>query len=356
MKRVQQLLIFLSLTNFAFGQDTTYFDSEWKLSNRENYKFYRIEKKEKNKWLRTDYYKEGNQLQMIGFYTSINPDIRTGYFEWYFSNGKLKHKGTYSNDKEIGEHLWYSDKGNFEAVENYLNGKLDGIYKEYHKSTGTVSIETSFTNGIQNGFTKFYREDGSLDSEGEFRKGDKFGTWQLYDSSGKLIGTKDYKTEYLIPEANMFLRLPNSNWSLSDKTGGDLVQYIFKRESIVDSKGREIIPAIMVYVDDASMYKNDVTLFSIWKQKPIMERGVKVDKILTKNDKDYPLTYKNSFMYKCHYTENNMEHILYMIHIINSENKGIQIYMDMTKDIAVDYESEFLNSINSIKEQKSLRK
>jgi len=343
-------LIFFSIN--AFGQDTTYFDSEWKETNKNNCKFYRVDKKENDKWLRTDYYKEGNQIQMKGYVTSINPEIKTGYFEWYFSNGELKHKGNYSDDKEIGEHLWYSDNGNLEAVENYKNGKLDGEYKEYHKSTGKISNETSFSNGLQNGYTKYYREDGSLHSEGEFKNGDRFGNWKYYDNSGNIIGTNDFKTEYLIPEAKLFLKLPNSNWSLTDKTDGDLTQYIFKREAISDSKGREIIPAIMIYIDDASKYKQDVTLFAVWKQKPFIEKGIKIDKILTQNDKDYPLTYKNSYFYKCHYSDKDFDHILYMIYIINADNKGIQIYMDMTKDIAIDYEQELLNTVNSIKEEK----
>lgn len=34
---------------------------------------------------------------------------------------------------------------------------------------------------------------------------------------------------------------------------------------------------------------------------------------------------------------------------VNANNKGIQIYLDMTKDTAEDYESEFWTTINSIK-------
>ena len=160
------------------------------------------------------------------------------------------------------------------------------------------------------------------------------------------------KLDISIKEANMLLYMPNSFWKLVDYQKGNLTQYIFKRESIKNTSGLDIVPAIMIYVDDAREYKQDITTYSIWKQKPFMEKGVNVDKILTWNDTDYPLSYPNSLFYKCHYTADNIEHILYMIHIINKHNKGIQIYMDITKDIDEQYIEEFLAVIKSIKEQK----
>jgi transcriptional antiterminator len=48
--------------------------------------------------------------------------------------------------------------------------------------------------------------------------------------------------------------------------------------------------------------------------------------------------------------ENARAHNLYMIHIINKDSKGIQIYLDMTKDIEKDYEQEFWTVIRSIRE------
>jgi len=77
-------LIFFSIN--AFGQDTTYFDSEWKETNKNNCKFYELTKR-KMTMVANRLYKEGNQIQMKGYVTSINPEIKTGYFEWYFSMG-----------------------------------------------------------------------------------------------------------------------------------------------------------------------------------------------------------------------------------------------------------------------------
>jgi hypothetical protein len=161
---------------------------------------------------------------------------------------------------------------------------------------------------------------------------------------------QDTTREFIIKEADLIIKMPNSKWTLTDYKKGKLAQYIFKRESIIDSQGGEIIPAIMVYVEDAKSYEQDVTVYAIMKQKPLMENGVKIDKILTQNDTDYPISYTNSYFYKCHYNDNGMDHILYMIFIINKDNQGIQLYMDMTQDIAGEYEKEFIEAIKSIKE------
>jgi hypothetical protein len=39
-----------------------------------------------------------------------------------------------------------------------------------------------------------------------------------------------------------------------------------------------------------------------------------------------------------------------MIHILNKDKTGIQIYMDMTKDIAGKYEEEFVEILRTTKE------
>jgi len=171
-----------------------------------------------------------------------------------------------------------------------------------------------------------------------------------FDSKGK-VSITDSKTEYIIEEAKMFLKLPNSNWNLTDKIDGNIAQYYFKRMPIIDKNGNKIIPAIMVFVENASKYEQDVVLYSVCKRKPFVENGIKIEETLIQENENYPLTYKNALFMKSSYTSGGLDHILYMMHIITKENKGIQVYMDMTKDIVVDYESEFWTTIKSMREQ-----
>jgi hypothetical protein len=156
--------------------------------------------------------------------------------------------------------------------------------------------------------------------------------------------------DYKIPEAHMTLALPNKKWKLATHSGNGTFEYIFKRDPIPDSSGRQIIPAIMVYVEDAEKYQQDVTLFSITKSGPFLQRGVKIDQTLIQTKKEYPLTYKNAFFIKASYTQDGLAHILYMIYIINKANKGIQVYLDMTKELEERHGQEFWTTIRSIRE------
>jgi hypothetical protein len=245
--------------------------------------------------------------------------------------------------------LWYGDKGNIEAKENYKNGQLNGPYEEYHPN-GQLMDKSSFIAGLQNGWTIYYREDGSKQSEGNFKNGNRDGEWKYYDAGGKIEGTTTFKIDYEIKEAKMFLQLPNDEWSLADKSDKGLMQYIFKRNEIVDSSGRAIVPAIMLYIEDVK--DQDLVTYSMQKRLGFSKNAIKVEKILTPSNKDFPLPYKNAMVMMTSYTDMGLDHILYMVYIITKENKGLQLYMDMTKGIAGEYEKEFWTALQSIKELK----
>lgn len=342
-------ILFLTfITQLCLGQDTIFFDAKWKPSTKENSAFFRIDQKTDNKWTRTDYFFSTRQPQMKGTYSSLNPEIEDGYFEWFHPNGKLKHKGNYEKGKEVGEHLWYNPNGNLEAKENYKNGLLNGEYEEYYPN-GKIIDKTSFVDGLQSGWTVYFRETGSKQSEGNFKNGHRDGEWKFYNEKGALDGKTIFKIEYEIPEAKMFIQLPNDEWSLTNKVTNDLTQYIFKRNEIIDSLGRTIIPAIMLYIEDAKEYDQDLVQYSIRKRMMFKSVSLKVDSIITPSSNDYPIPYENSLITLTSYSDKGFDHILFMIHIITKENKGIQLYMDMTKELAAEYEQEFWTTLKSLK-------
>ena len=334
----------------CFAQDTLYFDAEWKPASKANFEYYQINAKNGDKWSRTDYFKS-NKIQMRGTYSSLHPETEEGYFEWFHPNGKLRHKGNYTNGLAIDEHLWYHDNGNLEAKEHYKNGKLDGNYEEFHPN-GALMNQSNFLEGVPNGWSIYYRDDGSKLMEGNIIQGNRNGEWKFYDETGKVESTNIFRIDYDIPEAGMSIKLPNDNWSLANHTNKILVQYTFKRAEIKDSNGEPIIPAIMIYVEDASSFKQDIVSYSIQKRLQFNKVNLKItNKILIPTNEEFPFSaFPNAMMMTATYSQAGKEHIFYMIYIINNENKGIQIYMDMTKDIAEQYEQEFINVLKSIKE------
>jgi len=147
----------------------------------------------------------------------------------------------------------------------------------------------------------------------------------------------------------LLFKLPNNEWNtVIHKSPG---VYIFKRNPITDSAGRHIIPAIMIYTEDATTYKQDITIFTGKKMQPFLDRGVKVPKIINWQDKDYPLTFKNALFMQGTYSDDNVDHIIFMMYILDKHDNGIQVYMDMTKEVAAKYESEFWTTIRSLKEK-----
>lgn len=349
MKKLLATLLLGSFCYVVTAQDTTYFDVDWNPTTKSESKYYRIQIKEVNLWTRADFWSNNNQLQMKGKLSSLEPELKEGYYEWFHENGQLKHKGNYLNGKETGEHLWYSTEAKIEAIENWSQGVMNGKFEEYH-SNGNLSIRSAFLNGLQSGSTEYYREDGTKQSEGNFLNGNRDGEWKYFGVSGELVGTNTFQTEFEIPEASIFLKLPNDEWYLANQSNEGMTQYIFKRNEIIDPEDRKIVPAIMLYIEDASNYKGDATIFSIAKRTPFMEKGIKIETTLIQSDKNYPLSFKNGYFMKASYSSSGLDHIFYMIHFITDDDNAVQIYMDMTKDIAGEYESEFWTTIKSLRE------
>ncbi|HEV3411142.1 MAG TPA: hypothetical protein VG101_01635 [Puia sp.] len=154
-----------------------------------------------------------------------------------------------------------------------------------------------------------------------------------------------------IPKTHIALQLPDSNWYASHETDTAKGIYFYKRNPVIDSEGRSIIPAIMVFVEDATRYDGDVITFAAAKLGQFSNRGIRIDQIMIHSTKDCPLKYKNGLLEICSYTDNNIDHRIYMIFLMDKEKHGFQIYLDMTKSIGKKYEDEFQDVIRSIKEE-----
>jgi hypothetical protein len=146
----------------------------------------------------------------------------------------------------------------------------------------------------------------------------------------------------------LIMKLPNDNWSLAVNKQPSM--YVFKRKPIIDAEGRSVIPAIMVYAEDATDYKQDVPSFWAEKTKPFIDKGLTTVKVLTWQDKDYPLSMKGAIFVQGAYTDQGTDHVLYMNYMIDKHNTGIQVYLDMTKELFATYGNEFWDTIHSIRE------
>ncbi|MEZ4936890.1 MAG: hypothetical protein R2799_04785 [Crocinitomicaceae bacterium] len=149
-----------------------------------------------------------------------------------------------------------------------------------------------------------------------------------------------------IKEAKIKFDLPNDKWSLADqKSMEGLSLYVFKREGLLDSDGREVISNIAVIIEHAPDTLG-VVEFSLFKR---MQVPIQIEKVLTSMDEQPLLHFVNAIGYKGSYTdENELAHTVYIVHLIN-ENKGVQIIMDITSNLFGVIEEEFLETLKSIK-------
>jgi hypothetical protein len=149
-----------------------------------------------------------------------------------------------------------------------------------------------------------------------------------------------------IEEAKISLNLPNEKWELKDKVNQNGMQiYFFKREPVVDSIGREVIPNISVIVEDVD--KNlDVVTYSAMKRSKV---NFEVLDVFTQDEGLIDI--KNAIGYKGKYVDQYGDHTVYVVHIINNK-KGLQIFFDVLTGLFNELDNEFKLTLKSIKKVK----
>jgi antitoxin component YwqK of YwqJK toxin-antitoxin module len=83
-------------------------------------------------------------IKFVGEFDEKN--LRNGYWEGYFSNGKIKWKGNYINGKKDGYWVIYYFNGNLMWKGNYVNGIEEGYWENYYYN-GNLWEKGNYING-----------------------------------------------------------------------------------------------------------------------------------------------------------------------------------------------------------------
>ena len=151
---MKTLLILIAVFSFlrVYSQDTIYFDKDWKKTSKSGAKFYRIHSKEGSKTKIADYYIT-DTLQMTGFAKAYDPGesddslIKDGPFVYYTSKGKISSKGSYENNKRVGEWMTFYPEGQLHMTENYdSQERRSGSFVIYYPD-GKVRRSDFYING-----------------------------------------------------------------------------------------------------------------------------------------------------------------------------------------------------------------
>lgn len=129
-------------------------------------------------WL--EYFTDGS-LKARGHYTQ---DKRTGQWEFFYPGGQLEQKGYYTDTGlPTGKWLWYYQDGSLLREEQYLNGLLDGMMTEYDQEGKTLT-SGDYIEGLEEGF--WFLDHGDHREEGEYVAGMRQGIWKHFYPDGSL--------------------------------------------------------------------------------------------------------------------------------------------------------------------------
>lgn len=159
-----------------------------------------------------------------------NNGKRTGAWEKYYNNKRIRYKGQFENGKEIGVFKFYSalnsdhpiaiktfDKSSSIAEVKFYteqgilesNGHMDikkrvGKWWYYHKDGETIMSEENYEDGELNGESKTFYESGEITEILYYSKGKLHGNAKRYDIKGALVSDLTYKNGILHGLAKYF--------------------------------------------------------------------------------------------------------------------------------------------------------
>lgn len=181
-KNKQQLETFVRKTISYFDaiKTTRIADAEKRKTTKTFYTFDNRSVNGKGEWRTTD---KGTQL--------------AGPWEFYYSNGQVKSKGTL-NDRQNKEGSWifYNENGTIDEQNNYIDGKLEGKRLSWYNN-GLLYAEENYKAGELEGLRKQYYYNGLLRFTELYSNGKKNGTSVGYDIADYLYFTCNYKNDEL---------------------------------------------------------------------------------------------------------------------------------------------------------------
>lgn len=202
MKSILNLVLLLFISLSAFSQTPTpvskiiYFDSIWKESTEDNYKYYRIIKDyytDRNTYNVSNYYKSGT-LEMAGMSSNKDYLVKEGQFAHYYENGNKKTVSKYTKSKPVGkQYHWYENgqpKSEIEYLENQkeidTDPKINQFYNSQHVQT--VIDGNGEYEDLNNGFFE----------SGKIKNGFHDGNWKGRSKKPNYTFVENYENGKLI--------------------------------------------------------------------------------------------------------------------------------------------------------------
>jgi hypothetical protein len=155
--RLAILMLFICTSAVSYGQkvDTIFLNSNFDLADRESSSYFRIVKTitKGKQYEIAEYYKTGEPY-MKGMYSSLNPEVREGEFNWFYKNGTKKRLQRYAKNELLLETNW--DENGNEPKKQEVK-KVDAFAPDKEYDFVSLEKQPVYPGGIKN-FYKYLRQ------------------------------------------------------------------------------------------------------------------------------------------------------------------------------------------------------
>jgi len=187
--------------------------------------------------------------------------LKQGYWKKQYSNGSLKYKGGFINDKPVGEFRRYFENGQLKALMifdkkselvntiiyyedgrlaaegQYIKNKKDSTWNYYSYYSQTLVCKESYINGLKHGISIKYYNNGNFSEELEWKDDAKDGKWNQYFESREIkmksfykSGLRDgyfklfYKSGQIEIEGQYINNRKHDYWTYYDENGNTILK------------------------------------------------------------------------------------------------------------------------------------
>ncbi len=225
MKYIITILgLFIGL--IAFGQDTIYYNKDWKRCTKENAEYFRVISLDADGvpiGKVKDYYITG-ELQWEGYLSYCDKydnskDSCDGYCVWYYKNGNKVRESNFSNNILIGTTTFWHEDGRIVSEQFFSNSELSKTTLYYYYENDNLQAVINEKDGEKDGVCSYYNEYGLLTNMATFKKGKLNGLLVSYDELEKIKTIQEYSEDE--PVDNFWIVLNNNDVKIEKRFSED---------------------------------------------------------------------------------------------------------------------------------------
>ena len=182
------LLLLCISANIYSQTDKIYYNSNWDVTNSNDYEYYiEVNKSENNEY--KSFYKTGEPRSLF-FCNEFNSEAIAkskfiSIYNEFSKEGNITCEGNFDNGNKVGLWIYYDDDKSIKTLFHYEKDSLNGKSKNYFKN-GNISSEGDYLNGKKSGLWICNKENKDRNYEETYIGGKQNGSYISYFDNKKI--------------------------------------------------------------------------------------------------------------------------------------------------------------------------